>query len=69
MGLAFGIWHPGYGIRNKPIPDLGSRGSKKHQAFDPRPRIRIRNRNTVLNGAMGAFITTAEPTYTEISET
>jgi hypothetical protein len=31
-------WDPGSGIRNKPIPDPGSRGQK-----DTRSRIRIRN--------------------------
>jgi hypothetical protein len=38
MSLGSGIRDPGFGIRNKPIPDPGSRGQKGTGS-----RIRIRN--------------------------
>jgi hypothetical protein len=41
MSLGSGIRDPGSGIRNKPIPDPGSRGQK-----GPNPGSRIRIRNT-----------------------
>jgi hypothetical protein len=32
------IWDPGPGIRKKPIPDPGSRGSKRHRIPEPDPQ-------------------------------
>jgi hypothetical protein len=69
MSLGSGIRDPGSGIRNKPIPDPGSRipdpGVKKAPIPDPGSRIRIRDTQVPLpkHQMSGGFFAFFEKIY------